>query len=41
MIQHLRTDAEVYAEFVVEGYSQKRWNIDRTTHLGGEDEEGE
>lgn len=39
VVQHLRREGQVYEEFVVGEYFQKRLDIDRTTHLDGEEKE--
>lgn len=41
VVQHLRREGETYDEFVVGEYFQKRLDIDRTTHLDGEQGAGQ
>jgi isopenicillin N synthase-like dioxygenase len=40
VVQHLKQEGEVYDEFVVGEYFQKRLDIDRTTHLDRGEEGG-
>ncbi|KAL6709769.1 hypothetical protein ACN47E_001198 [Coniothyrium glycines] len=41
VVPHLRREGEVYEEYVVGEYFQKRLDIDRRTHIEGDEEQGQ